>query len=158
MKKFYIFLLPLALTIGGCSIYHPQTVDIPLINHAGDTRVDAAVGISTWLLPDVVTFGGTVSYGITDWLAAQAHANYGFENAYGQLALGAYRRLGSHGVVEGYLGFGLGVFADQADVASSDTTGNGTYAYSGHFTLPFGQLNIGWHDLGRAHIDLAFGL
>ena len=44
------------LTFASCSIYHPQSVDIPLINHAGDTRVDAAVGVSAFLmLPDVLT-------------------------------------------------------------------------------------------------------
>lgn len=157
MRRLFTPLVALfLLTLGSCSIYHPQTVDIPLINHAGDTRVDVAAGISTWLLPDVVTFGGTVSYGVTDWLALQGHINYGGDNIYVQAAPGAYLPLGEHGVLEGYVGYGVGSSWREAN--ESDTSGSGTYAYSGHFTLPFGQANIGWHNLGRAHIDLAFGL
>ena len=160
MKRLTLTLTTVALlALGGCSIYHPQTVDIPLINHAGDGRVDLAVGISTWLLPDVVTFGGTVSYGVTDWFAVQGHINYGGENIYVQAAPGAYLPLGEHGVLEGYAGLGFGSSWREA-AATDHTTGDnsGTYAYSGHFNLPFAQVNIGLHDLTRAHIDVAFGL
>lgn len=149
----------LALSLGACSVYHPQAVDIPLINHAGDTRLDVAAGVSTWLLPDVVTFGGTVSYGVTDWLAVQGHVNYGGENIYFQAAPGAYLPLGEHGVLEGYVGYGVGSsWHDGSTTGSDPDTASAYYAYSGHFSLPFLQANIGLHDLGRAHIDLAFGL
>ncbi len=159
MKRLLTILAAAALlTLGGCSIYHPQTVDIPLINHPGDTRVDAALGVSTWLLPDVITLGGTITYGVTEWFAVQGHINYGGDNIYVQAAPGAYLPLGEHGVLEGYAGYGFGSSWREANTSSSDTTGTGTYAYSGHFGLPFGQVNIGWHDLSRAHIDLAFGL
>lgn len=144
----------------GCSIYHPQAVDIPLINHAGDTRVDASVAMSTWVLPDVVTFNATASHGFTDWLAGQVHLNYGGDNFYSQLAPGAYLPLGEHGLLEGYVGFGMGGawrernnMPSEADTASAAST----YDYSGHFSVPFGQVNIGWHDLTGAHIDLALG-
>lgn len=149
-----------ALMATGCSIYHPQAVDIPLINHAGDTRVDVAVGTSTWVLPDVVTFGATMSYGFNDWLAGQVHFNYGGENFYGQLAPGAYLPLGEHGLLEGYAGMGMGgAWRDRNEVPQTDsTTTASTYDYSGRFSVPFGQLNIGWHDLTGAHIDLALGL
>ena len=159
MKRIFTILAVAAtLVLGGCSIYHPQTVDIPLINHAGDTRLDVAAGVSTWLLPDVVTFGGTISYGATDWLALQGHLNYGGDNIYFQAAPGAYLPLGEHGLLEGYAGYGIGSSWREAQASSSDTVSAGTYAYSGHFSLPFGQVNIGWHNLGRAHIDLALGL
>ena len=90
------------------------------------------------------------------WLALQGHINYGGDNIYAQAAPGAYLPLGEHAVLEGYVGYGVGSSWREAN--ASDTSGSGTYSYSGHFTLPFGQVNIGWHDLSRAHIDLAFGL
>jgi hypothetical protein len=153
--------IALALLATGCSIYHPQAVDIPLINHAGDTRVDAALGVSTWVLPDVVTAGATVSHGFNDWLAGQVHVNYGGDNVYAQLAPGAYLPLGEHGLLEGYVGTGMGgAWRKRVDAtAQSDTgTSHHNYDYSGRYSVPFGQVNIGWHDLTAAHIDLAFGL
>lgn len=164
MKKNYFFLALCAasMAFASCSIYHPQAVDIPLINHAEDARVDASVGISTWVLPDVFTLNTTVSYGFNDWLAGQVHFNYGGENVYAQLAPGAYHPLGEHSVVETYVGFGMGgAWRDgisSSDANSNDTTSFKEYNYSGKFMLPFAQVNLGWHDLTDAHIDLAFGL
>lgn len=159
MKRFaYLFALMATMFFAGCSIYHPQAVDIPLINHAGDARVDVAAGVSTWIFPDVVTFGGTVSYGVTDWLAVQGHVNYGGENIYVQAAPGAYLTMGEHGVLEGYAGFGFGSSWHDGHTSGSDADTSAYYAYSGHFNLPFVQANIGLRDLGAAHIDLAFGL
>ena len=162
MKKHLPFIV-LLFALTGCSIYHPQAVDIPLVNHRGDTQVDISAGISTWVLPDVLTINATGSYGFTDWMAGQVHLNYGIENAYGHMAAGAYRTLGAHGVVEGYLGLGLGgAWREKVEVKDDDAEGSQhgvhTYDYSGRFTLPFVQGNIGWRDLTAAHIDLAFGL
>lgn len=152
------FFALLAVMSTSCSIYHPQAVDIPLISHAGDTRVDASVALSTWLLPDVMTLNATVSHGFNDWLAGQVHLNYGGENYYGQAAPGAYLPLGEHGLLEGYVGMGFGgAWRDQAEQVS-DSVSSRTYSYSGRFTVPFGQVNIGWHDLTGAHIDLALGI
>lgn len=143
----------------GCSIYHPQAVDIPLINHSGDTRVDASLAMSAWLLPDVVTLNATASYGFTDWLAGQVHLNYGGDNFYTQLAPGAYLPLGEHGLLEGYAGLGMGrAWREVSNMPSDSGSNAGTYDYSGRFSVPFGQVNIGWHDLTGAHIDLAFGM
>ena len=161
MRRFgHVLVLLAALVMAtGCSIYHPQAVDIPLINHAGDMRVDASMAVSTWLLPDVVTGNFTLSYGVNDWLAGQVHVNYGGENFYFQMAPGAYLPLGENGLLEGYAGIGLGgAWRKQAQPSVSDTTSHHTYDYAGRFSVPFGQVNIGWHDLGAAHIDLALGL
>ena len=161
MRRFghTLVLLTTLVMATGCSIYHPQAVDIPLINHAGDMRVDASMAVSTWLLPDVVTGNFTLSYGVNDWLAGQVHVNYGGENFYFQMAPGAYLPLGENGLLEGYAGIGLGgAWRKQAQPSVSDTTSHHTYDYAGRFSVPFGQVNIGWHDLGTAHIDLALGL
>lgn len=150
------------MAVSSCSIYHPQAVDIPLINHADDVRVDASLGLSTWVIPDVFTLNATASYGFNDWLAGQAHFNYGGDNLYAQLAPGAYFPLSENAVVETYVGLGLGG-AWRDNISSSHANENDTtifhqYGYSGNFFLPFAQANIGWHDLTAAHIDLAFGL
>ena len=159
-KNRYLFtIVMLALLSTGCSIYHPQAVDIPLINHPGDTRVDASLAMSTWLLPDVITINATVSHGFNDWLAGQLHVNYGGENYYTQVAPGAYLPLGEHGLLEGYVGMGFGgAWRERARQTPTDTVSPQTYDYSGRFKVPFGQVNIGWHDLTAAHIDLALGL
>ncbi|MBQ3787177.1 MAG: hypothetical protein II849_00035 [Bacteroidales bacterium] len=164
MKRIHVLSLvaAAAMAVSSCSIYHPQAVDIPLINHPDDVRVDASLGLSTWVIPDVFTLNATASYGFNDWLAGQAHFNYGGDNLYAQLAPGAYFPLSENAVVETYVGLGLGG-AWRDNISSShanenDTTTFHQYGYSGNFFLPFAQANIGWHDLTAAHIDLAFGL
>ena len=153
MKKVLSFLSVatlLAVMSVGCSIYHPQAVDIPLINHQGDLRVDANASASVFVfIPDAMNINLTGSYGFNNWLAGQAHINYGFENYYAHLAPGAYLPLGEHGLLEGYAGLGVGG-AWRRDTSSY-------YDYHGHYNLPFAQVNIGCHDLTGAHIDFAFG-
>ena len=60
-----LFAAIVSLLSTGCQvfIYQPQAVDIPLINHQGDTRVDAAVGLSTFLLPNRLTLNATGTSG-----------------------------------------------------------------------------------------------
>ena len=157
----YSFVLVLATLVAtGCSIYHPQSVDIPLINHEGDSRVDVSASLSATVFPDVLTVGATYSYGINDWVAAQAHVNYGGENVYGQLAPGAYLPLGEHGLLEGYAGMGFGGvwMSKPAQEFSFDTASQYQYLCRGSFLLPFVQANIGVHDVGGVHFDAAVGL
>lgn len=147
-----------ALLLASCSIYHPQIVDIPLINHQGDTRVDIAAGMSWWILPECVSFGATASHGFTDWLAGQAHVAYGGDNFYLQAAPGVYKPLGEKSVAELYAGIGYGgAWNDKAE-STSDSPSSNDFFYSGTFLVPFVQGNIGWHDLSFAHIDLALGI
>ena len=44
MKK-TLFLISLVFMLSGCVAYYPQLVDVPLINHKNDLRVDAGVSI-----------------------------------------------------------------------------------------------------------------
>lgn len=155
MKCKISLLMFAAVLATGCSIYHPQAVDIPLIDHKGDVRVDVSAAMSAMVVPDVVTMNTTVSYGFTDWLAGQAHINYGGDNYYAQVAPGAYYPLGEHGLLEGYVGVGYGgAWSDNTDKQDD----NPKYDYKGSFAVPFGQVNIGWRNLTAAHIDLAMGL
>lgn len=161
VRDFYFFILVLATLVAtGCSIYHPQSVDIPLINHEGDSRLDVSASLSATVFPDVLTVGATYSYGINDWLAAQAHINFGGSNAYGQLAPGAYLPLGEHGLLEGYAGVGFGGMwmSEPAKEFSFDTASQDQYLLRGTFVVPFVQANIGVHDVGKVHFDAALGL
>lgn len=159
MNKFKTALLAalVSLTFASCSIYHPQSVDIPLINHSSDTRVDASLGLSWWLTPSTFTFNTTVSHGFNDWFSGQLHANYGGRNYYLQAAPGAYYPLGEKSVLEGYAGVGFGgAWSDEVE-SNSESANNHSFAYNGSFVIPYAQANIGWHDLTGAHIDLALG-
>lgn len=139
------------LLVSSCSIYHPHAVEMPMISHQGEVHADASVAMSGWLLPDVFTLNTTLSYGLTDWMAVQGHANYGGENAYGQLAAGAYKQTAGHFLIDAYLGYGYGG-------AWRERNENNNYEYSGTYHLPFVQLDCGWIDLGKAHFDVGFGL
>ena len=157
MKKLILFVGTL-LTLTGCSVYHPQAVDVPLINHAGDVRIDAAAALSYWIIPDIATVNATASYGFNDWLTGQVHANFGGDNYYGQVAPGFYIPLGARSVFETYVGIGYG--GGWRDNVSQENSEKATsnYSFSGHYLLPFVQGNIGWHDLTSLHIDLGFGM
>lgn len=150
-------LLGLMATLAtGCSIYHPQSVDIPLINHSGDTRIDATAAMSFFVIPSTFTLNATATHGFNDWFAGQLHANYGGSNFYVQAAPGAYKTLGEKSVLEGYAGVGYGGAWNEK--VQQESSSNNNYAYDGTFILPFVQGNFGWHDLSAAHIDIAFGL
>ncbi len=144
-----------AVLATGCSVYHPQAVDIPLINHRGDTRLDASLSLSTLVLPDAVCANVTASHGFNDWLTGQVHFNFGGDNYYAQAAPGAYFPLGEKSVFETYFGVGYGG-ASRDNATGSDSVAH--YDFHGHYTLPFVQGNIGWHDLTGINIDLALGV
>lgn len=153
-----ILLISMVLSLASCSVYHPQAVDIPLINHSGDARVDVSAAMSTWIVPDVMTLNLTASYGFNDWLTGQIHANFGGDNYYGQAAPGFYIPLGANSVVEAYVGVGYGGgWRDNVDHENSENASR-NYSFSGHYLLPFVQGNFGWHDLTSLHIDIGFGI
>ncbi len=129
-----------------------------MINHKGDARLDASLAMAANIVPDVLALSLTGSYGFSDHIAGQAHINFGGDSYYGQLAPGYYLPLGANSVVEAYAGLGYGgLQRDKIDNKNSENATN-DYNLSGRFMLPFVQGNIGWHDLGRIHFDMAFGL
>ena len=160
-KTFFIFHLSFFILFASCTVYHPQAVDIPLINHAGDTRVDASVSMSMWVIPDAFNVNATVSHGFNDWFTGQAHINYGGDNYYAQVAPGYYLPLGTNSVFEVYAGYGFGGVdrTDDDDAKNyDDGTSRKSSDFSGRYHLPFVQANIGWHDLLSSRFDIGFGL
>ena len=152
-----VALAAVTLLASSCSIYHPQAVDMPLINHRGDLRIDASASTSVWvIIPDAFNINATASYGITDWLSGQVHANFGGDNWYMQAAPGAYLSLGGKAVFETYLGMGYGGSNHKDGGSSSDSASSSYYIYKGKYLLPFAQFNIGWRNLGP--VDIVFGV
>ena len=145
MNKISKLLLALTvlLTMAGCTIYHPQLADVPLVEHKGDTRV----ATSLYLHPEP-GLAATISTGLTDHLAAQVHASFdGPEVFYIHMALGLYFPH-EKSVFETYLGLGRGsgdVYID-ADPASA----------RGPYMCDFLQFNYGWKLSDKSTIGVSF--
>lgn len=155
MKQVYLFPV-LALLAVGCSVYHPQSVDIPLLEEAGETRAEVSLAASSSVFPDVVSVNATASHAFNDWLAGQIHVNGGSGVYYAQLAPGAYLPLGEKGVLEGYAGLGFGGSSDRSGTATPDEGSVYKYSFHGNYTVPFVQANIGLRHLWI--FELAFGM
>jgi hypothetical protein len=146
------------ITISACSVYHPQAVDIPLMTQQGETKIEASGSLSGWIFPDATSLNVTATHAFTDCLAGQAHLNYGSGMGAAQLAFGAFKPFGDHAVLEGYMGLNSGYMnVDNRSTDEDGTERSKTYSYDGHFNVPFSQINFGWHDLTRIHIDIGFG-
>lgn len=154
------------ITISACSVYHPQAVDIPLMSQSGETKIDASVSLSGHVIPTKMALNATATHAFNDWIAGQAHVNYGSGMGAAQLAFGAYKPLGEHAVFEGYMGLNSGFMSvDNASVSSEENADGSTtttrraktYSYDGRFNVPFSQVNFGWHDLTPIHIDIGVG-
>ena len=124
MKKTTYFFATMLIFLSSCAVYYPQPVDIPLISEKGDLRIDAG-----GLLVSGVLVGGhsTVSYGITNVLAAQVYASLDLVGrSYIQFAPGLFNSFENDRVIEFYGGYGFG-----AD------------SWGGSYQLAFSQFNIG---------------
>lgn len=146
-----------ALATGCNSIYQPRVVDIPLINHQGDQRLDAALGLTAYGNP---AFGVTYSRGFTDHLAGQAHLGGGAGHGYLQLAPGLYTTVGENFVLEGYAGLGVASYnvGRTYETDAFDTSFHYYFTYAGKYAMPFVQGNFGWNGLLKGHFDVAFSL
>ncbi|MBR5028986.1 MAG: hypothetical protein IKX51_07180, partial [Bacteroidales bacterium] len=72
MKKRIKLLVSIALVSSlatSCIMYQPQAVDIPLINHQNDLRIDGSVNVG-YLFGLFPTVNVTSSYGFSNWGAA----------------------------------------------------------------------------------------
>ena len=93
MKRLNLTFLTIAsfvtMTMCSCIAYRPQVVEIPLIHEKGELQINGSIGLSAPFGDGYL--GTTVSYGATDWLAVQGHANWnGAAGGYGQVAAGAF--------------------------------------------------------------------
>ena len=127
-----------ASMLTGCAMYYPQLADIALIDHKGDTRVSASLTGGN--------VGATITTGLTNHMAVQLTGNVRWDEAnYLHGALGYYNRIDNF-CIEGYLGLGSGY-------ANNHHKPDPSISAHGRYVIPFAQVNLGWRDLTKAHID-----
>jgi len=152
MKRLNLTFLTIAsfvtMTMCSCIAYRPQVVEIPLIHEKGELQINGSIGLSAPFGDGYL--GTTVSYGATDWLAVQGHANWnGAAGGYGQVAAGAFKAW-NKAVLEGYVGYGLG--------GNNWNDKNNGRTFSALYHLPFLQADFGWAGLANGHLDIGLGL
>lgn len=136
----------LSMMATGCGVmYYPQLADVPLIDHQGDTRVSAAA----YCYPHL-GFEATTTVGLANHFAWQVHLNYS-GNTYFHASPGVFFR-NDNRVLEAYVGLGMGSGGRSAPAHYLVDYGRGRY------TSAFLQLNYGWKNLGKAHIDYGFSI
>jgi hypothetical protein len=143
MKNFLIGLLILIMT-SSCCVYHPQTIDIPLIKQKHDIRLDAGVSI-------IPSANATISYGLTNKIAIQGFGTIGSDDRwYFQIAPGIYKTYKKQTVGEFYAGFGSGHGNAYRDANPGNMYGN--------YQIYFVQYNFGKYQSKFLNMDYGFGL
>ena len=153
MNQKHLFGFLLLMMITGCGVYHPQTIDIPLINKKNDRRVEAGISV----IPSV---HAAVSYGLTNKVAIQTFGSIGTEHSYYfQIAPGLYKKIENQKVIELYSGFGYGYANTQKNLLANDIWG---YHYEeklfGNYQLYFVQFNWGKKGNQSGDMDWGFGI
>ena len=146
LNRLIILIFVSVLLFNGCSIYNPQTTDIPLIKEKKELRIDGGISI----LPAI---NGTVSYGLNDKVAIQASGNFSITGYLLSSAVGLYKfNQSNNWTKELYGGFGYG-YAYDADY---------DYYHSGklygNYQIYYVQGNIGRRDIKLKFLEYAFGL
>jgi len=136
------FLFPLILS--SCIVYHPQTLDIPLITEKNDLRMDAGISI-------VPSAHVTISYGLTNKIAIQGFGSIGADDRYYvQAATGLFKNKENNKVIELYGGFGYGY----GDAYKDANPGN----LFGDYQLYFAQVNYGKIACETSNFEIGFGI
>lgn len=157
MKKIRLSLIIafFSVVVASCGVYHPQSVDIPLIDHKGDMRIDGAFSMSDGLEAKA---NATVSYGLFDHVALQVFGDIGEKGRfYTQGAAGVYFPFNKV-VLELYAGMGHGFgFAEgQTYIQTGPEEDKVKGRLTSDYNLPFVQLNCGL--LSGAGIDFGVGM
>lgn len=154
MKRiFWIVCAVIATTITSCSVYHPQMVDVPLLNHKGDGHVDLGMSMQWLGVPTSAELNLSASYAPTDWLALQAAGVYDMsKTGFAQAAVGTYIPWEKF-VVEGYVGGGAGYA-----YSGTEAEENGEEYVEGSYSMAFAQIDLGWVSLLSGHLDFGAGV
>jgi hypothetical protein len=146
-----IIIISLISLFSGCAIYHPQTTDIPLIDHKGELRID----LGTSVIPSVHS---SFSYGLTNKIAIQAFGSVGVESRYYfQFAPGLYKSFNNKKVIELYSGVGLG-YANTTKDPLTNMPEVIKQSLFGNYQLYFVQFNWGKNAYNLKKLDWGLGL
>lgn len=146
MIKHFIFFILILVFGSSCTVYIPQTADIPLIEKKNDLRVDA--GAST---AEFIAGTASVSYGLTKNIAIQVYGTTDFRDRYFfHGAMGYYKKFSNNYVFELYGGIGNGK-------GYSHNHDGGRYTY-GNYMEYFAQINYGKSGGKNSIWDYGFGL
>jgi hypothetical protein len=148
-----LYVSTLLLGLNGCAVYHPQSVDVPLIKEKGDKRLDVGIFFVPNISPNEndssyfsdIGYHATYTAGITDLLAIQAYLNLDLLfRVHAHAALGLYKNSNNKTVMELYggLGYGTGLISNSKD----------------DYFLTFAQFNIGQTGLAYPKIDYGLGV
>jgi hypothetical protein len=151
MRKLSIIVISVSIFLISCAVYHPQTTDIPLIDHKGDLRIDAGAS----LIPSVHS---TFSYGLTKRIALQAFGSIGIEHRhYLQVSPGFYKCLDNNKVIELYSGFGWG-YANTNKNPLANLPEAIKQSLYGKYQVYFVQFNWGKKGNQSGDMDWGFGI
>ena len=143
-NKIILYGILIALIMTSCVVYHPQTIDIPLISEKNDLRIDGGISI-------VPSAHATISYGLSDKIAIQVFGSIGSDDRYYfQAATGLYKNLGNHKVMEFYGGFGYGYGNAYNDANPGNLLGD--------YQLYFAQWNYGKIASEISNMEIGIGI
>jgi hypothetical protein len=150
MRKNLIICLLSSLFLIGCAVYHPQTTDIPLIDHKGDLRIDVGASV-------IPSAHSTISYGLTNKIALQSYGSIGVEDRYYfQFSPGLYKCVNKK-VIELYSGFGMG-HANTVKNPLSNLPEAIKQSLFGNYQIYFVQFNWGKNTTESKKLDWGLGL
>jgi len=136
--------ISISLLLSGCIVYHPQTIDIPLISKKNDLRADAGISV-------IPSAHATISYGLTNNISVQGFGSIGPDDRYYiQAANGLYKNHYKNRVMELYGGYGYG----HGDAFKDANPGH----LSGNYQLYFAQFNYGQIANENSNFEIGFGI
>ena len=141
-KKTVYSMITIMLLTTSCA-YYPHLTGIPLIKKKGDTRVEGGVSFSP------PNFQASVSYGVTEKIAIQVAGTANGMDYYGHGAVGFYKNIMEHNVVELYGGFAHGTVSREIILKTDDYQ-------SGNYQMYFTQFN--WGNIEKNTMNREFGI
>jgi len=134
----------ISLLLSSCIVYHPQTIDIPLISKKNDLRVDAGISV-------IPSAHATISYGLTNKISIQGFGSIGSDDRYYlQAATGLFKKHNKNRVTELYGGYGYG----HGDAFKDANPGH----FFGNYQLYFAQFNYGQIASENSNFEIGFGI
>jgi len=150
LKRHSFFLTAIVCWLTTSCAYYPRLTGVPLIKEKGDTRIEGGIGLLSQSLQ------ASFSQGATDKIAYQLSASidpYGPNNSsglYAHGAIGLYKNILDHKVMEFYGGFAYGRSSAHKNANPGDVFGN--------YQVYFLQFNYGSIKKKKANFEYGVGI